>query len=1019
MKHFLFSLVLIPLGAIILPAQGTITGMVKDDAGNALVGATVQAKGTSTGTSTGLEGRYKLQVPRGTKELLFSYTGFQPQTISITGRSVVDVVLTEALYDIDEVVVVGYGAKKRSELVGSSAQIKSDELEQIPVSSLDQMLQGKVPGLSISAISGTPGSVSQVRIRGISSVNAGNEPLYVIDGVPVSTDKLAGFRTSSLDMMATLNANDIESVTVLKDASATAAYGARGSNGVIVITTKKGKSGKTKFNLSSSYGFSNDATEGPVMLTAAEREMLFYEALYNTFGESEGFDLAGARAFYEANPNTFGTAYVDWNAAGRPEGNWGDVITNKNAPQREVNFSASGGDAAHNFYASFGYYDSEATVIGSSFKRYTASINVSKSLSSKFRFNTQNTVSRSIQDEIFEQGTWFLSPWMGKYFMPPLITPYNADGSINIEDIKKYTNIHNPLWIADHNINLAKTNRLFSNNSLSWETPVRNLLFTTRYSIDYKLLDYKEHHNRIHGDGVVVGGETWAVAWQLFSYVVQNTLDYTISLKPQHNIEVKFLQEFQKSGDIFLSAIGDGFAADGLTNLVSASTPVGVGSYYVDRALASYAGLLDYDFDKKYIFSAAFRREGNSKFHPDYRWGDFWSVGAAWNLDRETFFGGIGFVNALKLRASYGRTGNDNVALNQYQALFNYSGDYAGEGTVIPTTVGNRYLSWETADNFETGVDFGLFQNRVKGVFSYFRRETKENLFYVPLSWTTGFSNQLQNIGRMENKGLELELSVDVLRSRNLNLTIGGNLATVRNRVLELPLDANGDEINITNWAFRVETGHIVWEWHLPKFAGVDPQTGQYLYYLNEEGVETTTNFNEADAVFLGKSGLPTLTAGMNLHFDFKGLYLEANAYYAGGHLIYNNMNRYTNGADRWSVDVFNGFNVLLNRWQKPGDITDVAKMTYTLEQWRDNSQYLRDGDYLRVKNITLGYTLPVGLTRHLRVEAVKLFVRGINMFTWVKDDRLLYDPEMRFNGISLLTTPPVKTILFGLNLKF
>ncbi|TNE49744.1 MAG: TonB-dependent receptor [Bacteroidetes bacterium] len=1020
MLRFTLTVLMTAFIALSLYAQRSVTGVVTD--GNEpLVGATVLVKGHSEGAITDIDGKFTVRVPEGATELEISYTGFASQTVNIDGLSNVEVVLAEGLL-VDEVVVIGYGSRKRSELVGSSVQVGSEQLSQIPVTSVDQVLQGKVAGLTISATSGTPGSAQDIRIRGISSITAGNSPLFVIDGVPFTNPTYQGGAVSSLNALSSINANDIESITVLKDASATAVYGARGSNGVIVITTKSGRSGKTTLNLSTSYGFSNDAIEGPVMLTGAQREELFYESIYNSFGAAQGFtSVADAKAYYEANPNVFGTDYVDWNAAGRPEGNWADVITNKNAPQSEVTLSATGGDANQNFYASLGYYNAEATVIGSDFERISGSLRYSRSISENFRFDSKNTVAASTQDGLLEGSAYFASPRAAKYFGTPLAQPYNADGSINIVDILNLTNIRNPLWMAENDIHLNKLARFITNNSLSWNTPIPNLGFTTRVGIDFSTNDYKQYWNRLHGDGVNIGGYAYVENNKTMNYVIQNSLDYSFNFNRSHNFDLKVLQEYQKNNSTQIWADGEGFSTDGLTNLASASTPTGAYSGFTDWAIASYTAMLNYDFNTKYILSATYRREGSSRFHPDYRWGNFWSAGAAWNMEKEAFMAGVDFIDNLKLRVSYGRTGNNAIGINQYQALFSFSGAYGGDATISPSTVGNRLLSWEVADNFETGIDFGLFKNRINGVFSYFRRETKENLFNVPLSRTTGFSSQTQNIAKMENTGLELELSVDIIRSKDLNLTIGGNVGTVNNKVLELPLDGNGEEINITSSSTRVETGHIVNEYYIKRWAGVDPDNGSNLWYLNGVDGATTSNFNEAEQGYFGKSDLPTLTAGINLHVDFKGFFFDAYGYYAGGHMVFENWTRYTNGTDRWSLDFFNGINSLMRRWQNPGDVTDVAKVTYTAEPWRIHSRYLNEGDFFRLKNVTFGYTFPSSLTKQIKVDDVRIFVRGVNLYTWVKDDRMQFDPEVALarSGSRGLETPPVKTVMFGLNLKF
>ena len=993
-------------------AQGkTVTGTVVDEEGLPLPGVNVIEQGTSNGAQTDFDGNYSINVPEGSV-IVFSYVGFEPQEVLVGAADSYNITLKTDTGALEEVVVMGYVSKRREDMTGSAVQIGSDQLQQTPMATVDQALQGKVAGLQISSSSGTPGAVQDIRIRGISSINAGNEPLYVIDGVPIINSNVgASDATTSLSPLASLNSNDIESMTVLKDASATAAYGARGANGVIVITTKSGREGKTAVNVSSYYGFSNNAIEGPDMLTAAEREMLYYEGIMNTYGVES---MDAARAFEAENFGDY-AGYIAWNEAGRPEGDWDEVIKNQDAPIQEHTISANGGSDKHSFYASLGYFDQEATVVNSSFERISGSLNLTQKISDNFEFSSSNTGSHSYQDGLLEGSAYFSSPHTARFFMPPTDVPYNEDGTYNLN-----TGIPNPLFIGENDIDESKLTRILSNNSLSWKTPIENLSFTSRFSVDYQVYNYKTYNNRIDGDGDDTNGYGYQVSRNTVTYVFQNSIDYLMNFG-DHNFDFKVLQEWQKFRRNFIGTEADQFVTDGLTNVSSAGNPIGAYGEFTDWAVASYLGTASYNYDNRYVLNGTYRREGNSRFAQENRWGDFWSVGGAWNLHREDFLSGSSFVNNLKLRASYGKTGNANIDLNQYQVLFNYDADYAGTGAAYPATYGNEDLTWETSYTFDVGLEFGLWQNRLTGSFAYYRRESQDLLLDVPLSFTTGFDSQFRNVGRMENRGFEAELDFDVVRSNTFNFSLGGNIGTVENEVLEVAEDANGNEIAVTNANTsyqRSAAGTMVNEWYLPTWAGVDPETGVDTYYVDGEGSEITTSYVEANRVYQGSSALPTLTAGMNLHMDFMGFFLDASGYYAGGHQIYESWHRYINQPNLYATAFYNGYDTLLDRWQQPGDETRVTKSVFGGEPWTYNSKFLHEGDYFRLRNVTVGYDFNPSIVEAVGISSARVFVRGTNLYTWVKDDNLVHDPEVDATGFTSITTPPVKSVVLGVNLK-
>jgi len=996
---------------LVFAQEKTITGTVVDEDGLPLPGVNVIEKGTNNGVQTDFDGEYSISVSQ-RSTLVFSYVGFASQEIKVGSSSTINATMVVDAAALDEVVVMGYVSKRREDVTGSTVQVGSEDLQQTPMATVDQALQGKVAGLQISSSSGTPGSTQDIRIRGVSSITAGNQPLYVIDGVPVINSNISGSSaTSSLSPLASLNSNDIASITVLKDASTTAAYGARGANGVIVITTKSGKTGKTTINASSYYGFANNAIDGPEPLTGAQRETLYYEGIKNSFGLGS---MEEARAYELENYGDRG-GYRAWDEAGRPETNWKDLVTNNDAPIQEHNISATGGSDKHTFYTSLGYFKQEATVVGADFERISGSLNLTQQISDNFEFSSSNTASHSFQDGILEGSAYFSSPHTAKYFMSPLDQAYNEDGSYNLN-----TGLPNPLYIAENDIDQSRFTRILSNNSLTWLTPIENLSFTSRVSIDYQVYNYKTYNNRVIGDGSDTDGYGYESSRNTATYVFQNSLDYLLNFD-NHNFTFKALQEFQKYNRRFIEAEGDNFVTDGLTNLASSGNPTAVGSEFTDWAVASYMGTVSYNYDNRYVVNGTYRREANSRFASQNRWGNFWSVGAAWNLHREAFGQESEFLNNLKLRASYGKTGNANIGINLYQVLFNYDADYAGTGASYPAGYGNEDLSWETSYTFDTGIEFGLFENRITGSFGYYRRETKDALLEVPLSFTTGFDQQVRNVGRLENRGFEAELNVDIIRSNKFNFSLGGNFGTVNNEVLEVAQDANGVEIPVIspNTVYqRSASGTMINEWYLPTWAGVDTETGMDTYYVDGEGTETTTDYGSANRVYQGESALPTLTAGLNIHLDFKGFFIDASGYYAGGHKVYESWHRYLNQANRYTTNTYNGYAALMDRWQQPGDQTRVAKSVHSYEPWTYSSKFLHDGDYFRLRNAAFGYDFSKGTIEPIGLSGLRVFVRGTNLYTWVKDENLLHDPEVDAGGFTTITTPPVKSIMFGLNLK-
>lgn len=909
---------------------------------------------------------------------------------------------------IEEVVVLGYVKKTATEMTSSRVQISGDKVNSPAAVSIEQALQGKAPGVVVNASSGSPGAVQNIRIRGFGSFNASNEPLYVIDGIPVLSGNFSGSTAiTSLTGMAAFNNLDIESVTVLKDAAATAPYGARGSNGVIVITTKGGKKGRTLYDFSTSLGFQNEAFNKRTPLTGAQRKELLIEGLANQFG------LSDAAAENLAKTNNLGNI----NAWDGTEYNWNDLLKRKNASTYNANFSASGGKDKSRFFASLGYNNTDPIVIGPGFERITGNLKFTQPLSDKIDFETSVLGSWTNQNAILEGGSYFSNPFITKYLVTPWVNPYNADGSENIETFGNYTSIHNTLYTIKNNINRNRYVRGMSNSKVDWKL-YKNLTFTTRFNLDYTVIDFKNYTNRLHGDGFNTNGSSERSKNEIFQWTLQNSLNYTFRVN-KHKFDLTALFEYVNAQYDYLYGSGENFPADGLTNIASSGANWEASSSFSDSRRASYLGILGYNWNDRFILDASFRREGSSLFAPGLRFGNFWSVGGAYNLHKDIL---TDVFDELKVRASYGLTGNDGIGRNTYQATLNYDGSYDGNGTAYPGNFGNPALTWEKNNTLDFGLDFGVLDKRVTGSFAYYKRKTFDLIQAVPLSRTTGFTSQNQNVGEMENKGIEAGLSVDIFRTNDFTWNVSANIATVENKVIKLAKDGNGNDINPSSGSVytRYEVGQPMRFWYMQTWAGVDPATGAPLWYLNGKDGATTSNYNAAARVNQG-SFMPKRTGSLTTQFTYKNWSLSAQAYYAGGHKIYEQYAQFYMRTNSFTLATYNGVEELMTRWQNPGDITNVPKLSYSQNNFFHNasSRHLFDGDFIRLKDVSLGYSLPSEYVKAIGLNGLSFSLRGTNLYTWVKDKGLKLDPETDAAAFTTLTTPPVKSIIFGVNIKF
>ena len=990
-------------------AQNVVTGNVSDDNSLALPGATVVVEGTSNGVTTDFDGNYSISANKG-DVLVFSFVGFDNKSVAVGNSNKINVQLNSS-NELDEVVVTGITTRDRKRLTSSAVVIDSELIEGVALSSPDQALQGRVAGLRVTTQSGTPGAPQDIRIRGEGSISGSNAPLFVIDGVPVNNGSISPLLTD-MGILSMVNASDIESITVLKDASATAPYGARGSNGVIVITTKTGSAGEVKYNLTSQYGFQNYARDERPMLTGEQRLELGAETLINDYGWTK------ERATTYALANFAGAAA--WDAGGRVDGNWEDLIKVKDAPYQSYDLSASGGSAQENFRMSLGYKNTVGTSVATDYEQVSGSFTYRRK-SGRVDISTSNRVSNSIQNGIHEGGSYFGSPQANRIFMSPWQQPKNADGSYNIN---LSTSVFNTLYLAEKNIQQNDGTRAISNTSVTYRI-TDNLKFRTRYAIDFLLGVSHEFRNPDHGDGASRGGYSYQNTSRNFTWFNTNSLDYVKTFGNDHNVAATLQTSFGRSKNTNNASSGYGVAAEGLYYVSSFGTDQAASGGFSDWKELSFLGLLNYSYKDKYIADFSFKRDGSSRFASGNRFGNFWSVGVAWNLTQESWLENNDIVNNLKLRASVGETGNNGVGLNQYQSLFGYSASYNDSGAVYPSTFGNLLFSWEKQTLFDVGVDFSILGNRVSGSIGYYNKNTNDLLQSVPLSTTTGHSSQTQNVGEVENKGVEIELSADVLKLGDFTWNVYSNYATNDNEVLTLAKRADGTDINLDGTYNRTRVGEPMGIWYLRGWAGVDSATGDPRYYkggATDPSMEIVNSYNDASQMVQGDR-IPTYSGGLGTRLSYKNFYVDGNLYFAGGHKVFERWNWYSENTGLLSTRYYQGSQKLMERWQNPGDITDVPRMRWSTSTSATGSgsttRFLHDGDFVRLRDVVVGYSLPKDIANRLGFDNVGFSARGLNLFTWTKDPNLTVDPEIRNSGSWEIYTPPLKSVSFGVNLKF
>jgi TonB-linked SusC/RagA family outer membrane protein len=988
-------------------AQRIITGRVTSTSdGSTLPGVNVVVKGSTNGTSTDADGRYSISTASGTLTLTFSFIGLEPQDITVgTGRSVVNVEMAESATELTQVVVTGYNQTQRRDVIGAITSIKSDKFKDIPVTGIDQALQGQASGVQISQSSGTPGGGISVRIRGNTSISASNRPLFIVDGIPVYDGPVSdrNFGGQQDNTLAIINPNDIESIEVLKDASAKAIYGSRGANGVVIITTKRGRNNKTTITADVQRGLT-DIVRRPSLLNATQLLDLQREAVTNA---GQNPDKQGLIRGVTDGVNT----------------NWLDAILRQGVLQ-QYQISASGGNDRTRFYLSGNVRDEEGVQLKNRFTRYSGALNLDHKASSRLSLGANINMSLSQNDRV--KGDNFLDGvYSGAIKSLPYYSPYDEQSKLYGPNSIGYAGFpnFNPVGQAVLPRFTTYGLKILAGVNADYEI-LKNLKFRTKFSMDYNNAEedqYEPSGTAIGGFLPSVGGKGYGVYITNTNYTLinSNVLTYYLSLNDNHHFNILAGNEIIHTVGRSSSVTGRLFPSDDFTYINSAGIVDAGGSGFGQNGLVSFFGEVKYDYKSKYLLGITSRYDGSSRFGQNRRFGIFPSISAGWRVSEEKFMQSVPFISDLKLRGSYGFTGNERIGNFQFLGTW-ASVTYNGATGVGPSNLSNPNLQWERTRESNIGIDAAFWNGRFTVTADAYSNLTDNLLFAEPIPLTTGFGSIQGNIGKISNKGIELTLSsVNVDRAvrwnTDLNLTKNiNNVVSLANQdTLFRGYSANG--VGATNAI--LEGSPLGTFWGL-KFLGVDPATGDAIYQdVNGDGRITPD-----DGQVIGNAQ-PKLFGGFTNRISYKGFDLSIFFQFMYGNktLNFTNTTLVNTGANIQN----NQSEAALRRWKKEGDITDVPR--YVLGNTHNNfhsSRFLEDGSYLRLKNLSFGYNLPTRWVSKAKLGSVRVFVSGTNFWTLTAYSGA--DPEVSTldgstsaQGIDFFTLPQVKTYLMGLTVKF
>jgi len=974
-KAKLFFSTLFVLLSVTLFAQNVqVSGVVREASGDVVTGAAVQLKGSTTVYSmTDVLGNYRISVPSdGT--LVVSCLGYKTAEIPVNGRSVIDVVLDADTEMLEETIVVAYGTIRREANTGSVSSVKSSALATAPATSVDKLLSGKMAGVQLASYSGQPGATSTIRVRGTSSINAGNEPLWVVDGIPVIADDnraMSNYGVGPGSNTAFLNPNDIESITVLKDAAAASVYGSRAANGVILVTTKSGKSGEAKFTARAKYGvqqLANDNNYRP--LTGEELVDYWRAAIINA-----GFNPDDADSDYYLTKSILDKGTHDW---------YKDLTKLGSLQEYEIN--ASGGNDRSTYYSSLAFHKNDGVYYGSNYSRFSARLNAEYKLTQNLTSGAKINLSYNNSNGGVMGSSYYVNPAFSMFKLLPWTPMFNEDGSYYqpAENSKI-----NPMANAVYDENNDKEYRLNGTMYLEWK-PIRQLTFKTNNSAEASFIDSRSYDNpKADPDG---NSSLSTYRIKEIRYTTSNTATYNDKFG-DHSVRVLAGQEAMINTYDYLG-LSSPDVDPAIPYPTTSPSDKDQGKFnYNQYSLLSFFGVADYNYANKYFVSGSVRADGSSLFGSANHWGLFWSVSGSWNVERENFMRGTrDWLSQLKLRVSYGVNGNNNIST--YRAYGVYATkEYNGVTGMLPSRADNPNLSWEKNKTWNVGVDFGFLDDRITGSVDVYNRLTTDMLLDKRVPWTTGFGSNFMNTGSLQNKGVEILLDGTIIRNRDWFWSVGGNISFNRTKVLDLAgtgFIEMKDPRRDSDTPVRIVEGMSLYNFYIRDYAGVNPSNGHGLFWTADGTL--TSDRSKGRYIYAG-SPEPKFTGGFNTTLTWKGLTLSAFFEFVYGNKVLTN-NWYLNDGE----DVFTG-NVTansLNYWKKPGDtgvtpipIADGSNVWYA----GYSTRFLEDGSYLRIKDVTLSYNLPENICKAIKMNGVKVYLSALNLFTFHNVNAM--DPEL------------------------
>ncbi len=993
------------------PQQKTkLNGTVVDETGEAIIGANVIVKGTTNGCTTDLDGHFTLDVDHLPATLMVSYIGYTRQEIKVTSAKTIKVEMAPDNNLMDEVVITGYGTFKKSAYAGSAASVKGETLKDVPAISFKDLLQGNAPGVQFTSSSGQPGASSSLRIRGMGSFNASNSPLYVIDGVPMRSGTINTMSSDAgLDIMSTINSSDIESVTVIKDAAAASLYGSRAANGVVLITTKKGKAGKPSISLKADWGSSDFAMDYRPIMGGEERRQYIYDGL--VAGQiKKGKSEADAMAYADKEIDDY--APVPW--CGYTD--WDDVLFKKGNHQ-SYEASLSGGTDRFKYYSSLSYLKQDGIAINSGLERISGRLNVDFQATSKLKLGA-NVLFATVNQDVYSEGTSYSSPfYTSRNAVVPSDPIYNEDGSWNRDLIR--IGDRNPLLSATYDYQREYVTRTFNTIYGEYEF-IKDLKFKSTFSYDYVITKGKDWSDPRTSNGDDINGGMSKKYYEYNKMVWANQVSYKTSIARDHHIDALVGYEIDDQYRDYLSGYATNFATHDKNQISNGMKTESVGGNDTRTRMVSYLTRLNYDYKNKYYLGGSFRTDGSSRFQRDNRWGSFWSISGAWRIIEEEFMSPTkDWLTDLKIRASYGVNGTLPSDYFGYMGLSSLTNGYLEQPGIIQSQLRNDDLQWETNYNLNLGLDFALW-NRINVTLEYYTRTTKNLLMDRPISMTTGFSSYLMNIGEVKNKGVELEISSTNIQTKDFSWNTTFNISHNKNKIVTL----DGMQTEIKSGSQIRKVGKSYRTFYMIEFAGINPETGAPQFYTNdvdENGnyiKDITEEIKEAHAIVLDKHAEPNAIGGLSNTLRYKWFDLNFMFSYQFGGYSYDNWAQKTeHGGNDLEANIPSYYK---NSWKKPGDVTKY-ELFYEKPSVAMNkvttTRRLHSTDFIRLKTLTFGFTVPKDWTRKIGIENVRLYASANNLWTWAAYD--YYDPEAVSGGTAIWGTPPLKTVTFGINVNF